>query len=208
MQKFKSIFNGKNLDGWKGVDGAWEVHKGSIRCTGQTEGKKNWLIWQGDEPVDFELKLDFKFTAGNSGVQIRSHLKEAEIPFQVQGYQVEIAAAEKMGLWHHSLAPEKYRSHLATAGQRVVINAKGEKGVQQLAEAATFPSLCKDGKWNKLTIIAKGPKIIQKINGVVFSELIDEDSKYRVRKGLIALQDHGKGTIAEFRKIRIHQGGP
>jgi|GEM_PF-115994 len=203
--KFKSIFNGKNLDGWKGVAGAWEVHKGSIRCTGQTEGRKNWLIWQGDEPGDFELKLDFKFTAGNSGVQIRSHLKEAELPFQVQGYQVEIAAAEKMGLWHHSLSPEKYRSHLATAGQRVQINQEGESTVEQFAEPATFLTLCKDRKWNTLTVIARGPEIIQIINGVVFSELSDKDSKYGMRKGLIALQDHGKGTVAEFRKIRIRK---
>ena len=37
---FKPIFNGKDLSGWEGLAGAWEVRDGAIRCTGQKEGKK------------------------------------------------------------------------------------------------------------------------------------------------------------------------
>ena len=38
---------------------------------------------------DFELRLKFRFTAGNSGVQVRSY---EVAPYQVRGYQVEVAA--------------------------------------------------------------------------------------------------------------------
>ncbi len=200
---FQTIFNGQDLSEWEGKPGAWEVRDGAIRCTGTAE-KKNWLIWKGGQPADFELRLEFRFLSGNSGVQIRSHLVEGEEPFQVQGYQVEIAEAEKMGLWHHSLAPAKHRSHLATAGQQVTIGKNGEKtSVKQFAEPAELQASCKDGKWNELAVVARGNRLVQKINGVKFAELIDQDAEYAMREGLIALQDHGKGTVAEFRKIRL-----
>ena len=184
---FKPIFNGKDLTGWEGEGKAWAVRDGAIQSTGG-QTKKNWLIWRGGELRDFELRLSFKFTKGNSGVQVRS--KEID-KCQVRGYQVEIADATKMGLWHHSLSPEKYRSHLATAGQRVHIGVDGKKKIEQLAEAAKVQSVCRDNEWNELVIKAVGSRLVQKINGVVFTELIDEEAKYAAQSGLLALQDHG-----------------
>lgn len=52
-------------------------------------------------------------------------------------------------------------------------------------------------------MIARGNTLIQIINGVVFSELTDLDEKYARTKGLLALQDHGKGTVVQFKNIRI-----
>ena len=196
---FKSIFNGKDLTGWEGEDKAWVVRDGAIQSTGG-QTKKNWLIWRGGELRDFELRLSFKFTKGNSGVQVRS--KEIE-KWQVRGYQVEIADATKMGLWHHSLSPEKYRSHLATAGQRVHIGVDGKKKIEQLAEPAKVQSVCRNNEWNELVIKAVGSRLVQKINGVVFAELVDEEAKYAAQSGLLALQDHGKGCVAAFKDIRI-----
>jgi hypothetical protein len=196
---FTSIFNGKDLTGWEGDSKAWSVVDGAIQSTGG-QTKKNWLIWRGGELRDFELRLSFKFTKGNSGVQVRS--KEIE-KWQVRGYQVEIADATKMGLWHHSLSPEKYRSHLATAGQRVHIGVDGKKKIEQLVEPAKVQSVCRDNEWNELVISAVGSRLVQRINGVVFAELIDEEAKYAVQSGLLALQDHGKGCVAAFKDLRI-----
>ena len=196
---FTSLFNGKDLTGWEGNEKAWTVVDGAIQSTGgQTE--KNWLIWRDGELHDFELRLNFKFTKGNSGVQVRS--KEID-KWQVRGYQVEIADAAKMGLWHHSLAPEKYRSRLGTAGQLARIGPDGKKTFEQRADPAKVQSACKDNQWNELVVRAVGARLVQKINGVVFSELIDEDAKHSSRSGLLALQDHGKGCVAAFRNIRI-----
>ena len=196
---FKSIFNGKDLTGWEGDGKAWSVVGGAIQSTGD-QTQKNWLIWRGGELRDFELRLSFKFTKGNSGVQVRS--KEIA-KWQVRGYQVEIADATKMGLWHHSLSPEKYRSHLATAGQRVHIGADGKKKIEQLAEPAKVQSVCRDNDWNELVVRAVGSRLVQKINGVVFAELVDEEAKYAAQSGLLALQDHGKGCVVAFKDIRI-----
>lgn len=197
---FQKIFNGRDLSGWDGREGAWTVENGAIKCTGDKEGGKNWLIWRGGEPSDFELRLKFRYTAGNSGVQVRS---EDLGNHQVRGYQVEVAPQDKMGLWHHSLSPEPYRGHLATAGQKSHITPDGEKTRTQVEGPEKVQAAFKEGEWNELVVIAEGPKLVQIINGVVFSELVDEDKKYSTRTGLLAFQDHGKGTITEFKDIRL-----
>lgn len=196
---FKSLFNGKDLKGWKYQKGAWAVQNGAIHCTGSSK-TKNWLVWKGGEPADFELRLQFKWTKGNSGVQIRSHETK---PFYVRGYQVEVAQQAVMGLWHHSLAPAKYRSTLALAGQQVHISADGKKSVKQLADAEKVKAAYKEKAWNDMVVIARGNKITQIINGVTFSEVTDEDKVHSYHKGLIALQDHGKGCLVAFKNIRL-----
>ncbi len=196
---FQSLFNGTDLSGWEGVDGAWKVEEGAIVCTGQAT-KKNWLIYRGEELKNFELRLEFKFVSGNSGVQVRS--KDLG-DFQVQGYQVEVASQDKMGLWHHSLSPEPYRSHLATAGQHAVINEGGTKVALQFDSAEKVQQAFREGEWNELVIIAEGPSLSQIVNGQVLADLVDEDEKYAMTSGVLALQDHGKGTVAMFRNIRL-----
>lgn len=198
---FTCLFSGKDLTGWEGRPDGWKVKDGAIWCTGQ-ETSRNWLIWRGGELRDFELRLQFKFLEGNSGVQVRS--KEIE-PFLVRGYQVEVAAKEKMGLWHHSIAPEKHRSHLATAGQRVRIDRDGTRHVEQVSAPANVQAAFRSNDWNELIVVGKGPRLIQKINGVVFADLTDEDEEYAQAAGLLALQDHGHGTIVGFKNIWLKQ---
>jgi len=196
-QGFACLFNGKDLTGWEGRLGAWEVKDGAIWCTGN-EASRNWLIWRGGELSDFELRLKFKYVKGNSGVQVRS--KEIK-PFMVRGYQVEVAAQDKMGLWHHSISPAKHRSHLATAGQRVHLAADGSKKVEQVAEPVKIQAAYRQDDWNELIVVGKGARLIQNVNGVVFADLTDEDARYPTSTGFLAFQDHGHGTIVGFKDI-------
>ena len=108
---FVSIFNGSDLKGWDSKPGAWEVRDGEIWCTGSSKGK-NWLIWRGGEPADFVLRLEFRWDKGNSGVQVRS---DDLGKWQIFGYQVEIAKADVMGLWHHSLIGKDHPKRKASA---------------------------------------------------------------------------------------------
>ena len=54
-----------------------------------------------------------------------------------------------------------------------------------------------------MEIIAQGPKIVHKVNGVMFATVIDHDKEMSRKKGFIALQDHGKGCTVAFRNIRL-----
>ena len=53
---FKSIFNGKDLTGWECLDdNTWHVKDGAI-CPKESK-IKNWVVWRGAQPADFELRL-------------------------------------------------------------------------------------------------------------------------------------------------------
>ena len=201
---FVSIFNGTNLEGWEGKPSAWELRDGAIWCTGKSK-EKNWLVWRKDQPANFVLRLDFRWDRGNSGVQVRS---DDLGDWMIFGYQVEVAARNKMGLWHHSLLaaghPKKKARHLmATAGQIATIAPDGTKTVEQVGEPAEIQAHFNEHEWNSMELIVKGPKLIQNINGVPFSTVVDQDSEMSRKKGFIALQDHGKGCVVAFRNLRL-----
>ena len=203
---FTPIFDGKSLAQWDHRKGAWEVLDGAISCTG-SEATRNWIIWRGGTPSDFVLRLEFKYEAGNSGVQVRS---DDLGDHQVCGYQVEVAPQNKMGLWHHSLLAKDDPAHearffMATAGQEVVITADGEKSVKQVSAKEDIVAHFNQTEWNSMEIIAEGSTLTQIINGVVFAKVTDGDKRMSRRKGFIALQDHGKGCKVAFRNIRIKE---
>ena len=203
---FVPLFNGSDLKGWDSKPGAWEVRDGEIWCTGASE-ERNWLIWRGGEPADFVLRLEFRWDKGNSGVQVRS---DDLGDWQVFGYQVEIARQEVMGLWHHSLIDQKHpkreaRFLMTTAGEEAVIEKDGGRANTKFAEAAEVQAHYKEHDWNTMEIIAKGDRIIQKINGVHFATVFDHDAEMSRTKGFIAFQDHGKGCIVAFRNIRLKE---
>jgi hypothetical protein len=57
-----SLFDGRTLDGWDGSPEVWRVDDGAIVAETWPERRvgTTFLIWRGDEPGDFELKLDVK----------------------------------------------------------------------------------------------------------------------------------------------------
>src|SRR5712691_7494571 len=68
-----SLFDGKTLKGWSG-DSNWKVEDGAIVIESTCEKPTGtvYLVWQGGEPADFELKLEMKGTGNiNGGVQYR-----------------------------------------------------------------------------------------------------------------------------------------
>ncbi|MGB8166636.1 MAG: DUF1080 domain-containing protein, partial [Chthoniobacteraceae bacterium] len=122
----KQLFNGKDLSGWKGVEGFWSVQDGAI--TGQTTtehmvAENTFLIWQDGEVGDFELTLKYKITDvdgqsekfGNSGIQYRSHVVKPEYSV-VSGYQADFETTKK---YSGILYEEKGRGILAVRGQKV-----------------------------------------------------------------------------------------
>src|SRR5688572_30299585 len=73
---FESIFDGRTLTGWDGNPTYWRAESGTLvgEITPETVIKSNtFVVWRGGTPRDFELKLDYRITAGgNSGINYRS----------------------------------------------------------------------------------------------------------------------------------------
>jgi len=199
---FMRIFNGRDLEGWDGAPGVWSVEDGAIRSHGPD---KTWLVWRGGEVADFELRLSFRHVSGNSGVQVRS---EDRGVWQVHGYQVEVAARDEMGLWHESLWTDQERRFLAIAGQRAHIAPDGTKTIESIGEAGAIQAAFKPEDWNEMTVLGRGKLLVQKINGVVFAELIDEHRAGSRSSGVIALQHTGNKCVAEFKDIRLKRLAP
>jgi hypothetical protein len=74
---FTSLFDGTTLKGWDGDPKLWSVKDGSIYINPTCEHPTGtvYIVWQGGDVADFDLRLEMKGTGTiNSGVQYRSWL--------------------------------------------------------------------------------------------------------------------------------------
>lgn len=207
-QGFTYIFDGKSLDKWDGNPAFWRVEDGTI--TGQTTAENptkgnTFIIWRGGEPGDFELRMQYKIVGGNSGVQYRSF----EVPdnkWVVGGYQADIEAGDNYSGANYG---ERFRGMLCPRGEKTVIGEDHKpKVVGKVGDSKELQSHIKKEDWNDITIIAQGNQLIHKINGLVTSEVTDDDKAQRRFKGVVALQLHaGPPMKVQFRNVRIKQTG-
>ena len=203
-QGFKSLFDGKTLNGWEGREGFWSVKDGAI--TGQTKqafgGPNTFLVWKGGDVSDFELRLKYKIVGGNSGIQYRSQVIDQNL-FRVGGYQGDFEAGKMFsGINYEELG----RGILAQRGERVTLLPRGEKKVEKLPMSSEeLQKAIRQEDWNDYVIVAKGNHLIHKINGNTTSEVIDESGK-GAKSGVLALQLHaGPPMTVQFKDIRIKQ---
>jgi len=90
-QEWVELFNGKNLKGWKQLDGTAEylVENGEIIGISKTGIPNSFLATKkdyGDFILEYEMKMDRGL---NSGVQFRSKALQPDGSERVNGYQVE-----------------------------------------------------------------------------------------------------------------------
>jgi hypothetical protein len=75
-----SMFDGSTLNGWDGDKAYWHVVDGAITVESTCEKPTGtiYLVWQGGEAADFEMKVEMKGTGAqvNSGVQYRGAIQE------------------------------------------------------------------------------------------------------------------------------------
>ena len=202
-QEFRSIFNGKDLAGWKGDMTRWTVKDGAITGTTTKESPlpyNQFLIWDGTV-ADFEFKAEFRLIGeNNSGVQYRSQSIEGSGDFRIKGYQADIHSNSS---YTGMLYDEGGRGIVAQRGQRVVVTDKGEKKVVGKTDPVVQEDLT---KWNSIEIRAVGNHLIHVINGKVTVDITDQETKNREFKGLVALQIHkGKPMVIQFRKLQLRE---
>lgn len=216
---FISIFNGENLEGWKGDTSYWHVVNGVIvgeetEATAPLLKANTFLIWQGGMPSDFELTAEYKISShGNSGVQYRSE-KVDGVPFGLKGYQLDIDGANQYTGQNYE---ERGRTILAFPGQKVTLPkvsgpvseyAKGNIWkaaiiTDTLGRRDSLRTLINAG-WNTLRIVAKGNHLKHYINGILMCDITDDDVANRKSKGLIGLQLHaGHVMKVEYKNIEL-----
>ena len=204
---FTSIFDGSSLKNWDGDPAFWRAEGGAIvgQSTPANPVKQNtFVIWRGGEPKDFELKVEFRMSATNSGIQVRS----VQLPagpdvgkWVMKGYQADIDFANQ---FTGQIYEERGRGFLAMRGQAVYVPDSGRPVVignlQQTADE--LKAIIKVNDWNQVHIVARGNTIMQILDGAVTSIVVDDDTKNRQLNGLIGFQMHvGEPMKVEFRNI-------
>jgi type 1 glutamine amidotransferase len=200
-QGFVSIFDG-SLDGWEGKTEFWSVADGAI--VGQTTAENptqgnTFLFWRQGELDDFELRLSYRITGGNSGIQYRSRDFG---DFVAGGYQADIDSGPTYSGINYE---ERGRGILATRGQRITIGTDGGKTTgEAIGDGEALQSKVNAGDWNDYRIVAEGPRLRHYINGQLMSEVVDHEEGKRAEKGILALQLHaGPPMKVEFKNIRL-----
>ncbi len=204
---FELLFDGTNLDGWKGDTRFWSVRGNAI--VGQTTPENptrgnTFLFYEKEIFSDFELRLSWRITGGNSGVQYRSKDRGGWV---AAGYQADIDATNR---YTGILYEERGRGIMAQCGQEVLRTAAGKSEQKaRFTSPDAVRSKIKTGEWNDYVIIAKGNHLVQKINGVKTIDFTDEEEKRRSLAGILALQVHaGPPMKIEFRSVRIKRLPP
>ena len=178
-----SLFNGKDLTGWKAPDPNpfWKVAEGIL--VGENDAaQKGSMIYTNESYADFEFEAEARWKGEiDSGFMVRRKVKTCadKIPGDLQ-MQIGVSRSLKK-----DMTGSFYIGNYPEAGQ-----AK---------DAAT--QLNKEGEWNKFRLEVKGDTVTVFINGHQASKYTD--ARY-ADAGPIGLQIHPKLNMkVEFRNLRI-----
>lgn len=220
---FVEIFDGKTLQGWEGDPKHWKAEEGNLvgEVTPSTLLDRNtFIIWQGGEPGDFELKGEFRITkSGNSGINYRS-IQLDDYQYGLKGYQADIDGKNNYTGQNYE---ERGRTTLAYRGEEVVVetsenpssslrnkiknNAWTQRSVTgSLGNSASLGDHIKKEDWNEIHLIVNNNRLRHYVNGVLMSDVIDNDSGNRKFKGKLGVQLHvGPPMKVEYRNLRLKQ---
>lgn len=178
-QNKESLFNGKDLTGWKiyGTE-KWYVENGLLVCESGPDKKYGYLATEKFYK-NFDITVEFLQEAnGNSGLFFRSTIEGTKIA----GWQCEVAPQGK-----------------DTGG---IYESYGRGWLKQIEDEKE--NILKPGKWNKLRLRVEGDKVQTWLNGKPMVDFSDE--KIGKANGSIALQIHdGGGIKVKWRKLIIQE---
>lgn len=139
---YTSLFNGKDLSGWKGATDNYEVVQGAIRCKDGHGG----VLHTSDEYADFTARMEISIPAGgNNGLAIR---------YPGQGDTAYVGMCELQVLDNEA---EKYAK----------LDPRQYHGSAYGMLAAKRGYLRPAGQWNYQTVTVKGHTIRVELNGSV-----------------------------------------
>ena len=186
--QWQNLFNGKDLSGWKQLNGKarYEVKNGTIVGT-TVFGEPNSFLATDKDYSDFILEFEYKVDSTmNSGVQFRSLSTPDYMNGRVHGYQFEIDPSKRA--WTGGIYDEARRDWL-----------------YQLDLNPAAQSAYKQGQWTKARVECIGNSLRTWVNGIPAAHVIDDVTA----KGFIALQVHAigkkedEGRQISWRNIRI-----
>lgn len=185
---FVTLFNGKNLEGWKSAEEnpeSWKVVEGMLVC----DGPRCHLFYDGDAAPfkNFHFIAEVKTTPGsNAGIYF--HTKYQATGWPKFGYECQVNVTHT--------DPKKTSSLYA-------VDNVADPGV-------------KDNEWYTQEIIVRGRRIELKVNGKTLVDYTEPENKQpeseqferRLNAGTFALQAHDPDSKVYFRNLRVKKLTP
>jgi hypothetical protein len=208
--EMKSLFNGKDLTGWKKFES--DPKRAKSQFTVSEEGLLSIKNGPGDlqttgEWADFVLQLDCRTNGDNlnSGVFLRC------IPGQYQnGYEAQIQNRAAPQPKTYTIEEYDPKTHKLTAKKKIE-NWSQDFGTGSIyRRVPARRAAAKDREWFTMTVAAQGRHFATWVNGIQVVDWTDnrpdnENARNgcRLTKGPLSLQGHDPTTDLSFRNIRI-----
>lgn len=195
-----SLFNGKDLSGWKGMTEFWSVQDGAITFKSTPDHPAKFfstaLVWQGGDVSDFELTFQARALTEDAkawrvaGLLFRGRISNPG-EFGVQGYQLDIDEEHRFtgGVCEKTRATRDWKGGRGT--QVVVEDMVEPPGYRatltgQLGDKDELKKLIRRGDWNSYRLRVVGEHIEAWVNGHKTSEIWDRDDA-APRSGILGL---------------------
>ena len=181
----KPLFPERSIKGWHIVGGLAKFTMQDGVLTGSGTDTRNAFLVSPRNYGDFVLDLELRIDEGNSGIQVRSQVREDEGSGSLVGYQVEIDPTPRA--WSGGIYDEGRRGWL--------FDLKDNEAARNAFKA---------GEWNRYVIECRGPWFRTWVNGVPAAngvDIMDED-------GRIAFQVHSGRTTVQWRRVMIAELPP
>jgi hypothetical protein len=187
LTEFKSLYNGKDLTGWK-TTGNWLPQQDGSLLIQPRAGEKGWerydaYLWSEKKYKDFVLDVEYSYPpGGNSGVYFR--VGDRSDPVN-QGIEAQILDSSKK---EGPVGPHDHGGIIGTVAA---------------AKNMSRPP----HQWNRMVVTCIGSHLQIELNGqqIIDTRLDEGPMKNRPLEGYIGFQDHGEPNNIKFRNIRIRE---
>ena len=217
---FATIFNGKDLTGWRvpaGDNGHWRVASGVIDYDAESEATGEKHLWTEKEYGDFTLRLDWRIKETpytNPNVHIVK--PDGTSKLDVHGQPILMAVPDSdSGIYLRGAPKAQVNIWCWPVGSGEVYGYRTDDKMPAAVRAAVTPKKLADhdiGQWNTFEITMKGSRLSVVLNG----ERVIENAELPgvAARGPIALQHHGgkkdgkwvsPPALVQFRNVQIKE---
>ena len=187
LTEFKSLYNGKDLTGWK-TTGNWLPQKDGSVLIQPRAGEKGWerydaYLWSEKKYKNFVLDVEYSYPpGGNSGVYFRVGDRSDPVKTGIEAQILD--SSGKKG----TIGPHDHGGIIGTAG--------ASKNMSRPPH-----------EWNRMVLTCIGSHLQVDLNGeqIIDTRLDQGAMKDRPLEGYIGFQDHGEPNNLLFRNIRIRE---
>src|ERR671919_1331247 len=218
--EFVSLFNGRDLAGWKipaGDHGHWRVVDAVIDYDAESEAAGDKNLWSDRSYGDFVLRVEWRIKSTpyvNQSVPIirfdGTHKKDAT------GREIRIAVPDSdSGIFLRGSSKAQVNIWSWPTGSGEVYGYRMDEAMPAAVRAGVTPKLNADrdiGQWNTFEITMRGDRLTVVLNG---QEVIANAQLPGIpARGRIALQHHGAKkdgvwasppSLVQFRNISIKE---